>query len=115
MAGRLEGQHVAVTGGSRGIGAAIVAKALDEGAVVSIVDVEEEAGRQFVDALAARDRVFFAQGDIRFADQIRRFHEGAVARFGPVTALVNNAGRNANADPIAMTEAEWDAVFAVDL
>ncbi len=115
MAGRLTDQHVVVTGGSRGIGAAIAEKALAEGAVVSIVDVEEEAGRRFVDGLAAKDRVFFARGDIRFADEIGRFHEAAVGRFGPVTALVNNAGRNSNADPIEMTEAEWDAVFAVDL
>lgn len=115
MAGRLDGQHVLLTGGSRGIGAAIAEKALDEGAVVSIVDVEEETGRRFVDSLAQRDRVFFSKGDIRFADQVHAFHEAAVARFGPVMSLVNNAGRNSNADPIKMTEAEWDAVFAVDL
>jgi len=46
---------------------------------------------------------------------VEAFHSAAVARFGPVTCLVNNAGRNSNADPIKMTEAEWDAVFAVDL
>jgi NAD(P)-dependent dehydrogenase (short-subunit alcohol dehydrogenase family) len=34
---------------------------------------------------------------------------------GPITALVNNAGRNAYADPVQMTESEWDDVFAVDL
>jgi NAD(P)-dependent dehydrogenase (short-subunit alcohol dehydrogenase family) len=115
MAGRLEGQHVVVTGGSRGIGAAIVEKALAEGATVSIVDVEEETGKAFVAGLANCDRVFFAKGDIRFAAEIERFHEAAVTRFGLVTALVNNAGRNSNADPVTMTEEEWDAVFAVDL
>ena len=36
-------------------------------------------------------------------------------RFGPVTGLVNNAGRNSYADPVAMTETDWDDVFAVDL
>ena len=41
MAGRLDGEHVLVTGGSRGIGAAIVEKALVEGARVSIIDIEE--------------------------------------------------------------------------
>jgi NAD(P)-dependent dehydrogenase (short-subunit alcohol dehydrogenase family) len=115
MTGRLAGQHVVVTGGSRGIGAAIVEKALAEGAAVSFIDIDEAAGHAFAAGLPDRDRVHFARGDIRFADQIKRFHEGAVARFGPVTALVNNAGRNSNADPIKMTEDEWDAVFAVDL
>lgn len=115
MAGRLDGEHVLVTGGSRGIGAATVEKALAEGARVSIIDVEEEAGRAFVETLGVTDRVHFGRGDIRFADQIHAFHEAAVARFGPVTGLVNNAGRNSNADPVTMTEAQWDDVFAVDL
>jgi NAD(P)-dependent dehydrogenase (short-subunit alcohol dehydrogenase family) len=112
---RLENQHVVVTGGSRGIGAAIVEKALAEGANVSIIDLEEEIGRTFVAGLAGADRVFFARGDIRFADQIGAFHEGAVERFGQVSGLVNNAGRNSYADPLTMTEDDWDAVFAVDL
>lgn len=115
MTPRLEGQHVVVTGGSRGIGAAIVEKSLAEGATVSIIDVEEETGRAFVAGLAQRDRVFFARGDIRVADEIAAFHGAAVKAFGPVTGLVNNAGRNSNADPLTMSEAEWDAVFAVDL
>ncbi|MET3898039.1 NAD(P)-dependent dehydrogenase (short-subunit alcohol dehydrogenase family) [Devosia sp. UYZn731] len=112
---RLPNQHIMVTGGSRGIGAAIVEKALAEGASVSIIDVEEGTGRAFVAGLEAKDRVYFARGDIRLAADIKAFHVEAVKRFGPVTGLVNNAGRNSNADPVTMTEEEWDAVFAVDL
>lgn len=115
MAGRLEGEHVMVTGGSRGIGAAIVEKSLAEGARVSIIDIDEAAGQAFVAALEAPQRLFFARGDIRFADQIGAFHEAAVRKLGPVTGLVNNAGRNAYYDPVRMTEAEWDEVLAVDL
>ena len=115
MAPRLANQHILVTGGSRGIGAAIVEKSLAEGASVSIIDVEEETGRAFVAGLEHKDRVFFARGDIRFAAEIKAMHQEAVKRFGPVTGLVNNAGRNSNADPVTMTEDEWDAVFAVDL
>ncbi|HQZ11715.1 MAG TPA: glucose 1-dehydrogenase [Devosia sp.] len=115
MAGRLDGEHILVTGGSRGIGAATVEKALAEGARVSIIDIEEEVGRAFVASLAARDRVHFARGDIRHADEIQAFHETVVSKFGPVSGLVNNAGRNSNADPVTMTEAQWDDVFAVDL
>lgn len=113
MTGRLEGQHVLVTGGSRGIGAAIVEKSLAEGARVSIIDIDAKAGR----AVAARlgDRAFFATGDIRLASDIAAFHEEAVAQFGRVSGLVNNAGRNSYADPVKMTEGEWDEVFAVDL
>lgn len=113
--GRLAGHHVLVTGGSRGIGAAIVEKALAEGANVSFLDIEAEAGRLFAERLDAGEAVFFAKADIRSAAEIAAAHAAAVGRLGPVTGLVNNAGRNSYADPVSMTEAEWDDVFGVDL
>jgi NAD(P)-dependent dehydrogenase (short-subunit alcohol dehydrogenase family) len=113
--GRLQGHHVAVTGGSRGIGAAIVEKALAEGAQVSVADLDEVPGLELVNALGAGERAFVAAADVRVAAEIEAFHQAAVARFGPVTGLVNNAGRNAAHDPVTMTEAEWDDVLAVDL
>jgi NAD(P)-dependent dehydrogenase (short-subunit alcohol dehydrogenase family) len=115
MTGRLDGEHILVTGGSRGIGAAIVEKCLREGARLSFIDIEEATGIALIEALGAPDRTFFARGDIRSADDIARVHDAAVAKLGPVTGLVNNAGRNSYADPVLMTEAEWDDVFGVDL
>jgi NAD(P)-dependent dehydrogenase (short-subunit alcohol dehydrogenase family) len=41
--------------------------------------------------------------------------EACTSRLGAPTVLVNNAGRNANFDAAAMTEAEWDVFFGVDL
>jgi NAD(P)-dependent dehydrogenase (short-subunit alcohol dehydrogenase family) len=112
---RLENHHIAVTGGSRGIGAAIVDKALAEGARVSFIDLEDELGRRRIAELKAPDRTFFARGDIRRAGDIDAFHEGAVAKLGPVTGLVNNAARTIFADPLTMTEAQWDEFMSVDL
>lgn len=114
MAARLEGAHIMVTGGSRGIGAAIVEKSLAEGAHVSFVDIEEQTGRELVESLGAGDRVFFMRGDIRSADEIAAFHTEASRKLGPVAGLVNNAGRNSYADLVTMTEEQWDAVFDVD-
>ncbi len=114
MAGRIEGAHVFVTGGARGIGAAIVEKALTEGARVSIID-RDEKGRDLLRALEAGERAIFCAGDVRLAPDIDRAHEAATRAFGPVTGLVNNAGRNVYADPVRMTEGEWDDVFTVDL
>jgi NAD(P)-dependent dehydrogenase (short-subunit alcohol dehydrogenase family) len=111
MAGRLEGGHVLVTGGARGIGAAIVEKALTEGARVSIMD-RDAAGR---DLLGAGERALFCPGDVTRASEIAKTIETATRQFGPVSGLVNNAGRNVYADPVTMTEAEWEDVFAVDL
>ena len=113
--GRLEGEHVFITGGSRGIGAAVAEKALHEGARVSIIDIDAAAGAVFVAGLAAPDRAFFTHGDVRSADDIVQVTTAAAAHLGPITGLVNNAGRNAYYDPVKMTEAEWDDVFGVDL
>ena len=111
--GRLAGQHVFVTGGSRGIGAATVHKAIEEGAQVSFIDLED-GGTAFAAGFGA-DHCLFGQGNVCSAADLARVTGDAVARFGPVTGLVNNAGRNSYADPVTMTESEWDDVFAVDL
>ena len=105
--GRLSGHHVLVTGGSRGIGAATVQKALNEGAKVTSFDiiVGPDLGANGL-SLAA---------DVTNAADIARAVAQAAAQFGPVTGLVNNAGKNSYADPVKMTEAEWEDVFSVDL
>lgn len=110
---RLANHHILVTGGSRGIGAATVEKCVAEGAKVTFIDLLPDEGR----ALATRlgPATHFAQGDVTKADQIAAAVTEGAARFGPVTGLVNNAGRNSYADPVTMTEDQWDAVFAVDL
>jgi len=107
----LAGEHVLVTGGAKGIGAAIVECALREGAKVSFVDLDAEAGERRAGELGCA----FARADVTHARSIEAAHEQLAAVNGPVTGLVNNAGRNSYADPVAMTEAEWDDVFAVDL
>jgi len=115
MSGRLVGEHILVTGGSKGIGAAIVEKCLAEDARVSFIDLDQAGGEALLRGLAAAGSVTFGVGDVREANDIGRVHATAVAAHGAVTGLVNNAGRNSYADPVAMTEAEWDDVFAVDL
>lgn len=110
---RLANHHILVTGGSRGIGAATVEKCVAEGASVTFIDLLPDEGM----SLAARlgPATHFARGDVTKADQITAAVSAGAAKFGPVTGLVNNAGRNSYADPVTMTEDQWDAVFAVDL
>jgi NAD(P)-dependent dehydrogenase (short-subunit alcohol dehydrogenase family) len=111
VSGRLQDSVALVTGGSRGIGRAVVEVARREGARVAFIDVDAAAGRRTADALGA----LFVAADVTDEAQVAEAVSRVRAALGPIAVLVNNAGRNAYADPVRMTEAEWDDVFAVDV
>lgn len=110
--GRLEGKVAVVTGGSRGIGRAIVEKMLAEGARVTFLDVDREAGEATAREVAGS---FFLQADVTREAQVEAAMAEIVRREGALHVLVNNAGVNAYYDAAVMTEAQWDALFGVDL
>ena len=106
---RLDGRTALVTGGGKGIGRAICLRFARAGASVVVVDLDEAAGRK-----TARDcgKATFVKADVSKADSIARMLKKA----GAVDILVNNAGiagRSANLEDL--TEADWDAVMALNL
>lgn len=116
MSGRLTGEVVLVTGAARGIGRAIAVKAAEEGAAVALVDVLADVlTATTADLEQTGAKVASAVGDITDETSVRRAVEQVTSELGPVTVLVNNAGKNAYADATAMTVEEWDSVFDVDL
>jgi NAD(P)-dependent dehydrogenase (short-subunit alcohol dehydrogenase family) len=110
---RLPGRIAFVTGGSRGIGRAIVEKFVAEGARVTFVDLDENLGRDAANAIGGSAE--FQRADVTSEPDVQRTIEGAIAKHGTIDVLVNNAGINAYFDATQMSEAEWDRVFAVDL
>ncbi len=105
-----------VTGGARGIGRAIVDRLSAEAGAVTVFDVDGPAGEATARELGATGgRVAFVQADVTREDDVRRGVAEVLKAHGRVDVLVNNAGVNTYFDAAAMTEAEWDAVFAVDL
>ena len=112
----LAGEVAIVTGGSRGIGRAIVERFVAHGAKVAFCGRDEQPGRAVERALGGRaGGVGFWPADVASEADVRRLVSGCRERFGPATILVNNAGVNANFDAATMTEEEWDGFFGVDL
>ena len=102
-----------VTGGARGIGAAIVDRYAAEGAQVAVADVDLAAA----EATAARHgaRAFPVALDVTKAASIEAAVESVAARWGGIDILVNNAGIFDMAPIVDVTEASFDRVFAVNV
>lgn len=104
-----------VTGGSRGIGRATVERLLSDGARVAFCGRDEGTGRDALAQLGTPPDALFIRCDVSRESDVRDLVATCAKRLGPPTVLVNNAGINATFDAVAMTEAEWDGFFAVDL
>jgi NAD(P)-dependent dehydrogenase (short-subunit alcohol dehydrogenase family) len=90
MTQELAGKVAIVTGGASGIGRAIVELFAANGAAVVIADVDVDAGKQLADSLG--DSVAFQCTDVADADQVQALVDFAVARFGGLHVMCNNAG-----------------------
>ena len=113
---KLAGEHIFVTGGAKGIGEAIVRDAANEGAKVSFVDIDVAAAEKLVSELSAkRAQVTFVKASVANFDELSAAFKAVVAKFGDVTGVVNNAGVSSQADPVTMTDKEWDDFFAIDM
>jgi 3-oxoacyl-[acyl-carrier protein] reductase len=108
---RLADKRVVVTGGARGIGAAMVRTFAAEGAAVAVLDVlAGEAGK-----LAAEVGGHAVEVDLADVAATREATQAAVDALGGVDVLVNNAGILRFASLLDIEAHEWDEVFAVNV
>jgi NAD(P)-dependent dehydrogenase (short-subunit alcohol dehydrogenase family) len=110
---KLTGHHIFVTGGAKGIGEAIVRDCLKEGAKVSFIDIDVASGEKLATQLGSS--VKFVKASVASFAQLSEAFNQATTAFGAVTGVVNNAGVNSYADPVTMTDKEWDDFFDVDM
>lgn len=115
--GLLTGKTALITGAARGIGKGIALKFAEEGANIAFTDlVIDENGKKTEQEIAAMgvkvkgyasNAADFTQTD-EVVNQVK-------ADFGSIDILVNNAGITKDGLMLKMTEAQWDAVIAVNL
>jgi 3-oxoacyl-[acyl-carrier protein] reductase len=114
----LAGRVALVTGGSRGIGRAVVAALVQRGAAVAFSYREREEAAREVQASAGAlgGRVWCGACDVRDPAAIATFVDTAVtAMGGPIDILVNNAGITREAPVMFLDAARWNEVLDVNL
>jgi NAD(P)-dependent dehydrogenase (short-subunit alcohol dehydrogenase family) len=107
MTESLQGKIAAVTGGTRGIGRAIVERLLREGAAVALCARTQESVDRTATELGSIGRVFAMAADVTQEDQARSFFEGIDREFGRLDILVNNAGGAVFKKVADMSPEEW--------
>lgn len=113
----LEGKTALITGAARGIGKALALKFASEGANIAFTDlVIDENGKKTEEEIAAYGvKVKGYASNAADFKQTEEVVEQIKNDFGRIDILVNNAGITKDGLMMRMTEAQWDAVIAVNL
>ena len=110
---RLAGKVAIITGGAQGQGAAASRLFVQEGARVVIGDIADEPGKQLADELG--ESAHYVHLDVSDEQSWQAAVDEAVATFGPVDVLVNNAGILMFADLTKMPVEDLDRLFKVNV
>jgi 3-oxoacyl-[acyl-carrier protein] reductase len=114
---RLKDQVALITGGAQGIGRAIAETYAREGAHLALCDVNEQACQATADELGKKYNVktHAAKVNVTLIDECEKWVAAVIEKLGRADILVNNAGITKDNLVMRMSDAEWDAVIAVNL
>ncbi len=113
---KVKDKVVIITGGGSGIGRETGILFAGEKAKVVVGDVNEKAGAETVETIKkAGGEAFFARLDVSNREQAKQVVKDAVAKYGRVDVLINNAGIIQDALVVKMTEEQWDKVININL
>jgi NAD(P)-dependent dehydrogenase (short-subunit alcohol dehydrogenase family) len=114
---RLANKVAIVTGGGSGFGEGIVSRFAEEGCAVIVADIDEAAARRAADAAAkSGGKAAAVKVDVASAADTAKMVGEAVAKFGRLDIMVNNAGVTHRNGPLTgVDEATFDRIFDVNV
>jgi NAD(P)-dependent dehydrogenase (short-subunit alcohol dehydrogenase family) len=112
----LYGKVALVTGGASGIGRATALLLAREGASIVLADLNAADGERVVAEITqSGGKAVFQRADVAKSEDCRRLVEAAIAAFGRIDTLFNNAGIIRRANIVDLPEDDWDLVMAVNV
>ena len=113
----LQGKVAIVTGGNSGIGRAIALGLARAGASIVIDYVADPAATDALEReiVALGDKAIGVDADVSRVDELQKLVDAAVAEFGRVDVMVNNAGVETRTSVLDTTEAQYDKVLSINL
>jgi NAD(P)-dependent dehydrogenase (short-subunit alcohol dehydrogenase family) len=118
----LSGKSAIVTGAAQGIGRLAAFVLAEQGAAVTVMDINGEGARNVTAELrAVGHRAHCVEGDVAVEDDVRRMVSETVSMYGRLDVLVNNAVayereiEMADLDVVSTPNAVWERTFAVNL
>lgn len=112
----LKDQVCLVTGGSRGIGAGIVRKFVEQGALVYFTYLKSSGtADELVNSLTGPGKAIAFQSDAASFQQAQEAIDKVVSEAGKIDVLINNAGITNDTLMLRMTEQHWDEVIQANL
>lgn len=113
---RLAGKHAVITGGAAGMGRATSLAFANEGASVTILDIQKEAGEEAVELIKANGgSAHFIEVDLSQADQVDRAFDEVADQMGPYDVLFNHAGTIIVKALHETTPEEYDRLMAINV
>ena len=118
MAGRVAGKKAFITGGAQGLGAAMARMLAQEGAKVSVADINHHGAKAVaaeINAALGEDTAFAFPLDVTKEDQWIYALEEADAAMGGISVLVNNAGISRGGNIEQLSYEDWKLVMSVNV